>query len=202
MPRVICGMDGGKRAMVRADARTSADQRRMPYPPNSCWTGKAPCCDTQGASYFLSKRGLSPNPRPIGRCTPPWIRVKAARRSAGHEKAPGYHTKGASFSSWKYWVADPMHTVAGAGMLRARGRCVKGRDIRCAAGWKHWISGGCRRVVGAILVGVDVHVSATGHAAGRRRAAKGYGQLTIGQIGAGEARQCQRRGWHTGGRSM
>jgi hypothetical protein len=42
----------------------------------------------------------------------------------GSEKAPGYHTKGASFHPAIYWVADPIRVRIA--MLRARRRVVKG----------------------------------------------------------------------------
>ena len=87
--------------------------------------GKSPqrqCEKRRGAS---SLRGAFFEPRAGPTLLATRIRVKAG---AGHEKAPGYHTKGANFLSELFVTSRT---------LRARRRCVKGRDIRCAAGWMH-----------------------------------------------------------------
>ena len=59
-----------------------------------CSTGKPPCCDTQGASYFLSKEGAFSEPPP--RSDPARLRGFGSRRPP-HEKAPGYHPRGLVF---------------------------------------------------------------------------------------------------------
>ena len=93
-----------------------------PHLRRSSLAEKAPSGNAKNAGGRVPSGGLSSNPRAGPTLLATRIRVKAG---AGHEKAPGYHTKGANFLSELFVTSRTP---------RARRRCVKGRDIRCAAG--------------------------------------------------------------------